>query len=100
MSLKKILQIQTPHQCSLGIWYDDEGKKRFASTSSYKQIAKPHHIVHDNANINLQYLEHDGAKQTIENANIILKNFERMEEASEQLFELMDKMLEETKEQH
>jgi methyl-accepting chemotaxis protein len=96
MSLNKILQEQTTHQCSLGHWYDDEGKRRFSQTSSYKAIAAPHATVHTNANANLRYLDTNAEQQTLQNAALIMQNFEKMEEASNELFNLMDKMLSES----
>ena len=97
MSLKKVLQEQSTHECSLGKWYDDEGKRRFSQTRSYALIAAPHNIVHTNANTNLGYLEKDAQQQTLEHSELILTNFEKMEQASEELFELMDQMLIEAK---
>ena len=93
MSLNKILQEQTTHQCSLGKWYDEEGKRRFSQTNSYKAIAAPHEIVHTNANANLHYLVKDAEKETLEHSKAIIANFDKMEEASNLLFNLMDKML-------
>ena len=97
MSLQKILQEQSTHECSVGIWYDSEGKKRFSKTSSYGKIAAPHATVHDNVNANLRFLENDAQNATLANAATIIKNFEKMEEASNQLFEHMDQMLIEAK---
>jgi methyl-accepting chemotaxis protein len=97
ISLNKLLEAQTTHQCSLGQWYDGEGKTRFTNTKSYLEIANPHAKVHENANLNLTYLEKDAQKDTLENSDKILSNFEKMEAASAQLFSLMDKMLSESK---
>ena len=95
MSLQKILQEQTIHQCSLGHWYDEEGKRRFSQTSAYKQLNKPHAVVHENANTNLKFLEGDGGEKTLAHAKEILDNFEKMEKASDELFTLLDTMLQE-----
>jgi chromosome segregation ATPase len=97
ISLNKILKTLKTHECNLGTWYDGEGKERFSKTSSYAKMALPHDLVHKNANINIDYLNHDDAeKSTIENATTILNNFETMEKASEELFTLMDSMLDES----
>jgi gas vesicle protein len=93
MSLNLILKKLSPHQCNLGNWYDNEGKARFSKTTAYAKIAAPHAIVHQNANVNIDYLEDDAESNTIENAKTILHNFEIMENASEELFTLMDSML-------
>ncbi len=96
-SLHKILKTLSSHECNLGKWYDNEGGVRFKNTPSYAKIAHPHEIVHTNANTNLDYLEGDAENNTLKNADIIIKNFEIMENASEKLFSLMDAMLIESK---
>ncbi|MDF1878495.1 CZB domain-containing protein, partial [Sulfurimonas sp. SAG-AH-194-C20] len=95
MSLSPILKEVNSHQCNLGMWYDGEGKTRFSTSNSYSKIAAPHKCVHDNANNNLAFLHNDAHSDTLENSDVIVKNFEKMEEASEELFILMDTMLEE-----
>lgn len=97
ISLNKMLEQQSTHQCELGIWHDAEGKRRFSQTTSYGKIAAPHEIVHHNANANLAYLDRDGEFSTLKGATTIMENFERMEKASEELFELLDKILQESK---
>ncbi|EHP29089.1 methyl-accepting chemotaxis sensory transducer [Sulfurimonas gotlandica GD1] len=97
MSLDKLLTNQTTHECSLGQWYDNEGKSRFASTSTFAKISAPHHIVHDSANMNLTYIDGDALKSTLDNADEIVRNFDKMEEASNELFTLLDAMLVESK---
>ncbi|MEA2100714.1 MAG: methyl-accepting chemotaxis protein, partial [Campylobacterota bacterium] len=97
ISLKKVLSTYNTHECSLGIWYDNEGKERFNNTQSYSKITTPHKVVHDNANTNLKYLEDNADKNTLDNANEIITNFEKMEDASLELFRLMDNMLQESK---
>ena len=95
MSLQPILKTVDSHHCNLGIWYDGEGKERFACTSSYSKIAAPHKIVHNNANTNLQFIEIDAEVTTLNNSDKIVDNFDKMEDASAELFTLMDSMLEE-----
>ncbi len=97
ITLEKILAIQTTTECSLGIWLESEGKRRFKDTQAYKQIAHSHHDVHENANTNLKYLEKNPQEETLLHTESILENFENMEKASNTLFLLMDKMLQESK---
>ena len=97
MTLDKLLKIQTPHECHLGIWYDSEGKERFSKTNSYSKIQAPHQEIHNKANENLAYLDMDALNQTLAHSQIILGNFDRMENASIDLFTLMDAMLLESK---
>ena len=95
MSLEPILKEVNSHQCNLGVWYEGEGKKRFSNSDAYPKIAAPHGSVHKNANANLAFLHNDAEQDTLNNADAIISNFERMEEASEELFVLMDNMLDE-----
>ena len=97
ISLKKVLKTSSPHECRLGKWYDSEGKRRFSATASYGKIAAPHAIVHDKANTNLTYLENDAEFATIQHADAIIENFDKMEEASTKLFTLLNTMLQESK---
>ncbi|MEN8303664.1 MAG: methyl-accepting chemotaxis protein [Campylobacterota bacterium] len=98
ISLDKILPTSTPHECRLGKWYDGEGKRRFSYTPSYSKIAAPHATVHNNANENLDYLEKHESENLLLHAEKIIQNFNDMENASHELFTLMDNMLSESKE--
>jgi len=97
ITLKKVLKAVDSHACNLGKWYDGEGKERFQNTQSYSKIAVPHNVVHTNANNNLTYIDvENAALNTLEHKDDIVKNFENMEKASEELFVLLDSMLQET----
>ena len=96
ITLRKVLKAVDSHSCNLGKWYDSEGKIRFSSTHSYSGIATPHNTVHTNANNNLKYLDaKDPAGNTLQNKEEIIQNFENMEAASDELFILLDQMLQE-----
>ncbi|WP_455757839.1 methyl-accepting chemotaxis protein [Sulfurimonas sp.] len=97
MALNKLLDSQTLHECDLGKWYDEEGKERFSNTVSFSKITSPHAIVHDNANHNLSYLDNNADVETLKHSKEIIDNFDKMEDASNQLFILLDNMLEESK---
>ena len=97
MSLEKILPVSNSHECRLGKWYDGEGKKRFSDTASFPKVVAPHTVVHDNANTNLQYIDDDAINTTLNNADAIIDNFEKMENASEELFDVLQNMLVESR---
>ena len=97
MSLEQLLPAYSTHECSLGKWYDNEGKDRFSTTPTFSKISTPHTVVHHNANANLMYLSDDTKSGILENSDLIINNFEKMEEASEELFLLLDAMLRESK---
>ncbi|MBU1216878.1 CZB domain-containing protein [bacterium] len=96
VALQKILPSSNPHECRLGKWYDNEGKRRFSQTAAYPKMAAPHAIVHNNANKNLEYLE-KSPDYVVNHADEIIKNFNEMEVASQELFHQMDTMLQESK---
>ncbi|BBG65424.1 methyl-accepting chemotaxis sensory transducer [Hydrogenimonas sp.] len=76
--------------CRLTKWYVSEGKKRFSSVPSFQKIQTPHKAVHDLIMQNLQYIK--GEDRRLEEEERIIENFVRMEEASRELFELLDRM--------
>ena len=83
------------HNCRLGKWYEsDKGKERFGKFPSYPLIDKPHSVVHAKVHDNLQFIE--GSDRVVENEVVLLRNFTEMEEASEELFKLMDTLIEDS----
>ena len=98
MTLEKALTTLSHHECRLGQWCDNEGKARFSKSESFSKIELPHEQVHVNANNNLAYLENDAQNNTLKHSQEILRNFDRMEEASNELFVLLDKTVQEAKE--
>jgi len=91
---KKLLASVPPTDCRLGKWYSGEGKERFGQTGAYVKMNAPHTVVHENANSNLAFLDSsDPLNETLEHEKEILEKFEKMEEASEILFGLLDQML-------
>ena len=96
-SLEKSFKTSGSHECRFGQWYDNEGKNRFFNTPSYSKIATPHKIVHDNANKNLNFITQNAEKDIMSNSETIINNFDEMEEASSELFTLLDSMLKESK---
>jgi methyl-accepting chemotaxis protein len=94
ITLKKVLQPSTHHECNLGKWYDGEGKRRFGTTTSYAKTENAHATVHEKANANLEYIDLPNAEQkVIEDEKVLLESFDKMEEASSTLFNLLDSML-------
>jgi len=97
ISLEKLLQTETAHECKFGDWYYNEGKNRFSKTDAYSKIAKPHEIVHINANKNLTFITSNPEESVMNGSCEIIDNFDEMEEASTKLFTLLDSMLEESR---
>ncbi|MBV5279230.1 MAG: CZB domain-containing protein [Campylobacteraceae bacterium] len=88
---KKLGEFSDHQGCRLGKWYHGEGKTKFSTTQNYVLIDKPHHIVHNNVLDAIKCL--DLEEGCINNRDKILENFKAMEEASSQLFKLMEEMV-------
>lgn len=81
--------------CRLGKWYAEGiGKERFSCTKSYPLINEPHKIVHDSVHDNMDVLASGGGFQPHE-IEPMVENFRKMEDASKQLFTLLNKLPEE-----
>ncbi|QOG12755.1 methyl-accepting chemotaxis protein [Arcobacter sp. FWKO B] len=81
------------HSCRLGKWYDTGlGKANFSFTKSYKYLDRPHGIVHNEANELAK--ECAGASVTC-SKQIIEERISKIEHASQEVFEILDAILEE-----
>lgn len=91
----EVLKVSDHHSCRLGKWYDEEGQKRFGHTASFKRIPAVHKVVHDNANANVAYIA-DGIEDShVPHGDELIARFNGMEEASKELFVLLDNSLNE-----
>jgi methyl-accepting chemotaxis protein len=80
------------HSCDFGKWYLDEGKKTFGQNKAFMQIEKPHRLVHESAIENMKYLQ-NGTIFNHGNPEKIVENFRVMEDASQELFDLLEEMI-------
>ena len=78
--------------CRLGKWYNDGlGKRYFSKTQSFGKLDRPHSIVHDGTKKVFSSLKN---KENID-YNSIVKALDEMENASKDVFGLLDKILHE-----
>ncbi|MEA1983234.1 MAG: methyl-accepting chemotaxis protein [Campylobacterota bacterium] len=87
-------ELATHKTCRFGKWHSGEGKKLFSHTSSYSQIDKPHATVHDNAIAALSCVKTGVCLQDI---SVVIEHFNKAEEASKELFVIIDNMMSEAK---
>ena len=80
------------HSCAFGKWYEEEGAKQFGKMKAFRDILAPHAQVHKSANANLKLTTKPLTKEVVPT---IIKNFKKMEEASYELFEKLDTLVEE-----
>ncbi len=76
------------HHCRLGKWYFSKGRERFGNSDSFKALDKPHSEVHHYVLENVKCLDR---KDCFKIKDDLIKNFTKMEEASNLLFALLDK---------
>ncbi len=82
------------HQnCRLGKWYLTNGKSIFSRTQSYPKLELPHSKVHSMVHKNMQYIRTSDGR--LEYEDNIIENYQTMEEASTELFNLLDAMRDE-----
>lgn len=80
------------HNCRLGKWYETgKGKEMFSHLPSFKMLEKPHELVHAKAHANLVFIE--DSDRVVENKEVIIQNFKDMEDASDELLMIIDKLL-------
>jgi len=89
---------QDHNTCRLGKWYATDGQLRFGELESFKLLINPHKVVHDKVHESIDILkkgELAGTGLSPETRKIIIQNFKDVENGSEKLFILLDKILEE-----
>ncbi len=81
-------------QCRLSNWFEAEGKEHFGCTPAYKKLAQPHKTVHDKALENMKLVKRKEALDP-KNKELIVENFKQMEKASDEVFSLLNEMVQE-----
>ena len=77
------------HNCRLGKWYyEGEGKEAFAHTSHFSQLENPHSIVHNGT-----HKVFDLIKQENVDLDALKSAFAEMENGSDSVFNILDKIL-------
>ncbi len=90
---KRMGELGDHHNCNLGKWYEQgEGKKLFGHLESYQALDAPHRKVHDLIRKAVECVERDDC---IQNGKEIVRNFKDAEKASQELFGIINKILEE-----
>ena len=83
------------HACRMGKWYyEGEGKKLFSNTQAYKTMEVPHAAVHSLVAETLSCITRKDCRN-IKTKTSIINNMEAMEKNSLQLFDLLEKMVQE-----
>ncbi len=84
-------QFSDHHTCALGNWYEQgEGRTTFSSHPAYAKMLEPHKRVHEEVRKAMQLLSENPSK----NGKAITQCFEKAELASEELFGILNEMVE------
>lgn len=92
LSDRKTQEFNDHKQCLFGKWYFSSGEEFFGKTDAYKSLDQYHHDVHDLVIKTMVFVE----QKVHNNKEVIpkvLENFSKMEDASEKLFNALDKMV-------
>lgn len=90
----KGLQLSDHHSCRLGKWYDNQAKELFGNSPSYSKLERPHESVHYHAQKALDCVRNGTCLSDISD---VLEDFKTVESSSEELFKILDAMIEESK---
>jgi methyl-accepting chemotaxis protein len=80
--------------CRMGKWYLGAGAEKFGHMKSFKEMDSVHALVHDSVLKNHAYIKNNSVLKG-DNPKLIHKNFEEMENASNELFKQLDVMVDE-----
>ncbi len=85
-------KFQDSNSCNLGRWYNSHGSSRFSNSKSFMALKKPHEALHASVHNALDCIKND---KECGDAEKIYEYYVDMESASDDMFVLMDKILEE-----
>lgn len=85
------VEVVSHHDCRLGKWYESYGKEHFAKVKGYSDIVDPHSIVHSKVAEILENISTYGKADR----ELILKNIDDIEHATNQLFKTLEEMVSE-----
>ncbi len=100
LSVDKNAQFVDHRHCRMGQWYyEGLGKEQFSDLPAYKEMEKPHETVHETVLANLEYVKKDAVFKG-DNPEKIVHNFEKMEKASNVLYEKLDELIVQYEKKH
>lgn len=93
---KPVFDFVDHHNCRLGKWYfEGEGKEYFSHSSHYKDLDTPHSIVHNSTRDIFEIIKHKKIDY-----QKLMQTVKIMEEASENVFNILTQISEDAKQKH
>ena len=83
------------HNCKFGHWYENIAPKLFAGNKAFTKMSQSHKEFHASISQNILFVK-EGQDSLQKNKDVIIKNFEISERTSQELFALMDQLVQET----
>ena len=80
--------------CDFGKWYYGKGKELFGKIDIFKKMEESHKKFHEFIEMNLEYVKSGKSTLQSENKDIIIDRFKNAEKYCEELFSLMDELVE------
>ncbi len=81
--------------CEFGKWYYGKGKEKYGNNKSFKALEAHHKEIHDLINENLECVKSGGCIMNSGKKTEVVERFKKAEDASNQLFDNMNKFAEE-----
>ncbi|OHE03199.1 MAG: hypothetical protein A2513_03160 [Sulfurimonas sp. RIFOXYD12_FULL_33_39] len=91
---EKDITLTNHNSCRFGKWKQNDGKALFGNTKSFSKIDTPHSIVHNNAIAAVECVKNGNCLTDIKE---VINYFKKAEDASKELFEILENMLYEIK---
>ena len=100
LNVNKQAEFVDHHHCRMGQWYyEGVGKEQFGDLPAYKEMEQPHATVHQMVFENMEYVKEDSVFKS-DHPKIITHNFEKMENASNVLYEKLDELITQYEKKH
>ncbi len=88
--LKDVDSVISDHtNCQFGQWYASEGQSIFGQNENYSKLQKPHALVHSSI---IDVIELARSHELMNNTQEVIEKFKQAEEASIQMFQLMEQL--------
>lgn len=88
-----IQSLSNINNCKLEKWYSGEAKDKFGHLQAYTAIKKPHQLIHRIAEENINEFKKSGLTKS--NTDYFFDNFIKLEGASEEVFDLLSRLIKE-----
>ncbi|MBC8238606.1 MAG: CZB domain-containing protein [Helicobacteraceae bacterium] len=94
-NLKEDMASINHHNCKFGHWYDNIAPELFGDNKTFAKMSQSHEAFHKAISQNISFVL-EGSDSLQKNKDTIIKNFAVSEKTSQELFALMNQLVQET----